>query len=123
MGRRTLYVHCALVVFQALLFGHIVQSARNEELVQVDSSRVLKRQNAFKYPQFQLSDDDASLEMAVRQSLFDYAVDKGLDILTQKVFDIDLPDFTTTAQLPLIGGVNVDASNIKFQNFSVSGMA
>jgi hypothetical protein len=98
-----------------------VRSARTEEPEKIDATRVLQRQNAFKHPQLQLSDDEASLEMAVRQSLLDYAVEKGLDILTQKVFNIDLPNFTTTAQLPLIGGINVEATNIRFQNFSVSG--
>lgn len=118
-----MYNCCVLLALYIVLIGHSVQSARTEEPEKIDATPVLRRQNAFKHPQLQLSDDDASLEMAVRQSLLDYAVDKGLDILTQKVFNIDLPNFTTTAQLPLIGGINVEASNIRFQNFSVGGAA
>lgn len=55
---------------------------------------------------------EASLQLAARQSLFDYAVDQGLTILDAAVRRIAIPEYSATLDIPLVGGVDVSVSKV-----------
>eukprot|EP00879_Flechtneria_rotunda_P011137 GHRR01011635.1.p1 GENE.GHRR01011635.1~~GHRR01011635.1.p1 ORF type:complete len:185 (+),score=44.71 GHRR01011635.1:206-760(+) len=62
---------------------------------------------------------EASLQVAARQRLFDYAVGQGLDILDLAVKKIQIPEYKTTIEIPVIGGIDVDVANVNITNLGV----
>lgn len=62
---------------------------------------------------------EASLQIAARQKLFDYAVSQGLDILDLAVRKIKIPEYKTTIEVPVIGGIDVSVSNVNISNLQV----
>ena len=51
--------------------------------------------------------DEPGLQVVVRQQLLDYGVLVGLDVLRQKVSQIQIPDYSKTIKVPVIGDVTV----------------
>lgn len=62
---------------------------------------------------------EASLQLAARQRLFDYAVTQALEILDLAVAKIQIPEVKTTIEIPVIGGIDVTVSAINITNLSV----
>lgn len=62
---------------------------------------------------------EASLQVAARQRLFDYAVGQGLDILDLAVKKINIPEYKTTIEVPVIGGIDVTVSNVNISRLQV----
>ncbi len=62
---------------------------------------------------------EASLQIAARQRLFDYAVQQGLAILDAKLREIQIPAVNTVIDIPLIGGMDVSISDVNITTLSV----
>lgn len=62
---------------------------------------------------------EASLQIAARQRLFDYAVSEALDILDIAAKKIKIPEYKTTIDIPVIGGIDVSVSNVNITNLQV----
>lgn len=64
---------------------------------------------------------EASMQIAARQKLFDYAVTEALGILDLAVRKIKIPEYKATIEIPVIGGIDVDISNVNITNLEVGG--
>lgn len=62
---------------------------------------------------------EASLQIAARQRLFDYAVTEALQILDAAVVKIRIPEYKGTLEIPVIGGIDVDISNVNITRLEV----
>jgi hypothetical protein len=62
---------------------------------------------------------EASLQIAARQRLFDYAVTQALEILDVAVEKINIPDYKATIEIPVIGGIDAAISNINITSLEV----
>lgn len=62
---------------------------------------------------------EASLQVAARQRLFDYGMEQGLILLDMAVRKIGIPEYKTTLDLPIIGGVDVDISDVNITQLVV----
>lgn len=69
----------------------------------------------------QAKDDalQASIQIAARQALFDYATQQGLAMLVQRVTGLAVPDVTKTFHLPVIGDFELRLYTIRVQEFTV----
>lgn len=69
----------------------------------------------------QAKDDtlQASIQIAARQALFDYATQQGLAMLVQRVTGLAVPDVTKTFHLPVIGDFELHLYTIRVQEFTV----
>lgn len=61
----------------------------------------------------------ASIQIAARQALFDYATQQGLAMLVQRVTGLAVPDVTKTFHLPVIGDFELRLYTIRVQEFTV----
>lgn len=64
-------------------------------------------------------DSEASLQLAARQRLFDFAVATGLDLLDEAATRIVLPEYHTTLEVPVLGGLDVGVSCINVTHLDV----
>jgi len=62
---------------------------------------------------------EASMQIAARQRLFDYAVTEALDILAVVVEKVNIPEYKTTIEIPVIGGIDVTISNVNITSLEV----
>jgi hypothetical protein len=62
---------------------------------------------------------EASLQIAARQRLFDYAVTEALDLLDEAAKKIKIPEYKSTLEIPVIGGIDVSVSNVNITNLQV----
>lgn len=62
---------------------------------------------------------EASMQIAARQRLFDYAVTEALDILAVVVEKVNIPEYKTTLEIPVIGGIDVTISNVNITSLEV----
>jgi hypothetical protein len=62
---------------------------------------------------------EASLQIAARQKLFDYAVEEALDILDIIAKQIQIPEYKTTIDIPIIGGIDVEVSSVNITNLQL----
>ena len=62
---------------------------------------------------------EASVQVAARQKLFDFAVQEGLEILNLVIQKVQIPDYNTTLDFPVIGGVDVSITGINISQLVV----
>lgn len=62
---------------------------------------------------------EASIQIAVRQRLFDYAVQTGLAVLDASLKDIVVPEYRSTLNFPVIGGVDVGIAGVNITSLEV----
>jgi hypothetical protein len=62
---------------------------------------------------------EASMQIAARQRLFDYAVSEALDILGVAVEQVRIPEYKTKLEIPVIGGIDVAISNVNITDLQV----
>lgn len=62
---------------------------------------------------------EASMQIAARQRLFDYAVTEALAILGVAVEKVKIPEYRTTLEIPVIGGIDVTISNVNITDLQV----
>lgn len=62
---------------------------------------------------------EASMQIAARQRLFDYAVSEALDILGVAVEKVRIPEYKTKLEIPVIGGIDVAISNVNITDLQV----
>lgn len=62
----------------------------------------------------------AGIQVAARQSLFDYGTAVVLGILRERVTGLRAPDVSKTFNVPVVGGFELQLSNIAVANFSIS---
>lgn len=62
---------------------------------------------------------EASMQIAARQRLFDYAVTEALEILGVAVEKVRIPEYRTTLEIPVIGGIDVVISNVNITDLQV----
>jgi hypothetical protein len=62
---------------------------------------------------------EASVQVAARQKLFDFAVQEGLEILNLVIQKVQIPDYNTTLDFPVIGGVDVSITGINITQLQV----
>jgi hypothetical protein len=74
-----------------------------------------KQHNIFHTP----FNSEASLQIAARQRLFDYAVTEALDLLDVAAKKIKIPEYQSTLEIPVIGGIEVSVSNVNITNLQV----
>lgn len=55
---------------------------------------------------------EASIQVAARQRLFDYAVDRGLAILNATVKNTTIEEVHATVEVPLLGGIDVTIRDV-----------
>lgn len=62
---------------------------------------------------------EASMQIAARQRLFDYAVTEALEILGEAIEKVKIPEYRTTLEIPVIGGIDVVISNVNMTDLQV----
>lgn len=62
---------------------------------------------------------EASMQIAARQRLFDYAVTEALEILGVAVEKVKIPEYKTTLEIPVIGGIDVTINNVNITDLQV----
>jgi hypothetical protein len=62
---------------------------------------------------------EASMQIAARQRLFDYAVTEALEILGVAIEKVKIPEYRTTLEIPVIGGIDVVISNVNITDLQV----
>lgn len=62
---------------------------------------------------------EASLQLAARQNLFDYAVEESLKILKASVAHLTIPDYTTEIDVPVLGGIDVHLTSMKIKQLDM----
>lgn len=62
---------------------------------------------------------EASMQIAARQRLFDYAVTEALEILGVAVEQVKIPEYRTTLEVPVIGGIDVSISSVNITDLQV----
>lgn len=58
------------------------------------------------------------MQVAVRQSLFDYGITVGSEALSSHIQNITIPRVETTINVPLVGEVDLTITNIKCLEFN-----
>ncbi len=61
------------------------------------------------------NDATAGIQVAARQSLFDYASEQGLLLLHEKVQGLEVPDVTKVLHVPLLGDVQLQLDTIRIK--------
>jgi hypothetical protein len=59
------------------------------------------------------------MQIAARQRLFDYAVTEALEILGVAVEKVKIPEYKTTLEIPVIGGIDVTINNVNITDLQV----
>lgn len=62
---------------------------------------------------------EASMQIAARQRLFDYAVTEAIEILGVAVEKVKIPEYRTTLEIPVIGGIDVAITNVNITDLQV----
>lgn len=65
---------------------------------------------------------EASMQIAARQRLFDYAVSEALEILGVAVEKVRIPEYKTKLEIPVIGGIDVAISNVNITDLQVGAL-
>ncbi|KAF6254202.1 phosphorylated CTD interacting factor 1 WW domain-containing protein [Scenedesmus sp. NREL 46B-D3] len=108
-----LLLECSAGPVQAL--GRRHATAARAALQEDISSTPQKTHSIFHTP----FNSEASLQIAARQRLFDYAVTEALDLLDVAAKNIKIPEYKTTLDIPVIGGIDVSVSNVNITNLQV----
>jgi hypothetical protein len=91
-------------------------AAANAALQETLSSSIPQKRQTMVHTPF---NSEASLQIAARQRLFDYAVTEALDLLDVAAKNIKIPEYKTTLEIPVIGGIDVSVSNVNITNLQV----
>lgn len=59
------------------------------------------------------------MQIAARQRLFDYAVTEAIEILGVAVEKVKIPEYRTTLEIPVIGGIDVAITNVNITDLQV----
>eukprot|EP00882_Tetradesmus_deserticola_P018671 GHRQ01020052.1.p1 GENE.GHRQ01020052.1~~GHRQ01020052.1.p1 ORF type:complete len:195 (+),score=41.92 GHRQ01020052.1:454-1038(+) len=109
-----LLLECSTAPVQALRRRHT--TAARAALQETVSSSIPQKRHSIAHTPF---NSEASLQIAARQRLFDYAVTEALDLLDEAAKNIHIPEYKTTLDIPLIGGIDVSVSNVNITNLQV----
>lgn len=67
-----------------------------------------------------MQDHTPGIELAARQYLFNYATQQGIDILKDRISQLDIPPISKSFNLPLVGDFTLQLSELRVTSFNAS---